>query len=244
MLTLDRPESKGASDLAESQNSNETCQETEIATNSSPSTSDRSLALRMDTGGLTLQPAISVNQIRLPNSLTLNHDDLRLFHYIPESIMVLQFGKPWRWSMLSYVHSKVASQEKGVMRAFIAVAAMELRSQELGATSEDKSPSQGTEVAKNLRISATKHYHCALQDLSALLERVSKPQQSDEDIDSLFALWFLILHFGLYDPDLVSASYVHVNGIRSFLLNYLQRHREGRLRDLPPASQQLLLFIS
>lgn len=244
LLAPSPSESQQAFETTESQYSDGTSQNTTTLTTSSPSTSDRSWTLRQDTGGLILRPALPIAQIHLINSLTLSHDDLRSFHYIPESIMVLQFGKPWRWSMLSYVHSKIASREKGVMRAFIAVAAMELRSQELSATSEDKSLSERTERAEHLKTSAANHYYNALRDLSSILERISRPDYSDDDVDSLFALWFLILHFGLYDPDSVSASHVHLKGIRSFLLRYVQNHREGGLRDLPPASQQLLLFIS
>jgi hypothetical protein len=244
LLGSARSESQRASETVEFQHNDGAMQDTATVTTWSPSTSISSLVSRPDIGSTILQPTLSDSHVPLANSLNLSHDDLRSFHYIPESIMVLQFGKPWRWSLFSYVHSKIASQEKGVMRAFIAVGAMELRSQELCASSEVKSFPRRTERAQRLKDSATNHYFCAIQDLSALLERASKLQHSDNDIDSLFALWFLILHFGLYDPDLVSASRVHVNGIRSFLLRHLKIHREEGLRALPLASRKLLHFIS
>ncbi|KAL1304289.1 hypothetical protein AAFC00_000694 [Neodothiora populina] len=71
---------------------------------------------------------------------------------------------------------------------------------------------------------------------------MSNPQ--DEDIETLFALWLLILQFSLYDPDLVEASHIHLSGIHSFLINYFNADSTVRARDLPPASKQLLLFIA
>ena len=37
----------------------------------------------------------------------LSLQDLESFDYVPRSLMVLQFGKPWGWSIISYVHSQI-----------------------------------------------------------------------------------------------------------------------------------------
>jgi len=158
--------------------------------------------------------------------------------------MVLQTGKLWRWSMLSYVHSRIASREAGVMRAFIAVASMELRSLEL-LKFQDATPTlESLARTRQLKGAATSYLNLALQDLSLILDRLSGSRPQPEDIEALFSIWFLILLVGLYDPELVSASHVHLNGIRSFLQQYVHADAAEEKDNLPPVAQQLLLFIA
>lgn len=193
---------------------------------------------------LCLQPALSTKHIPLANAFLLEAEDWHYFQYIPNSILVLQFGKPWQWSMLSYVHTKIASHHQSVMRAFIAVACMELDCRGLAGFNQSLTNLHASDKAVRLRTLAMRHYHRSLRDLSALLSSISQSYPEDQDADTVFSLWLLILQFSLHDADLTEASHVHLSGIHSFLLNYFQgRDGKGR-RSLPPASQQLLHFIS
>lgn len=130
------------------------------------------------------------------------------------------------------------------MRAFIAVASMELRFLEL-LKFQDATPTvESLARTRELKESATDNLHLALQDLSLILDRLSGGQSQPEDIEALFSIWFLILHVGLYDPEFVSASHVHLKGIRSFLQRYIDGDVAREQDYLPPVSQQLLLFIA
>ena len=191
-----------------------------------------------------LPGALSPLHIPLSNSLRLSVLDQQSFLYVPESVIVLRYGKPWRWSSLSYIYRNIASKYEGVMRIFIADASMELRSKELLAAQENSCSPGSLERARRLEESAASHYHLALKDLSSLLDHISRSGGSNDDIDALFAMWFLILNFGLYDSESIGASHVHLDGIRSFLKPYLQSCLDGDKNELPFASQQLLLYIS
>lgn len=193
---------------------------------------------------VALPAAVIDRTFEMSNSLVLTSHDHTAFQYIPESLMVLRFGKPWKWSMLSYIHSTVAPRERGVMSAFIAVASMELRFRDLVQFSDSVVTQTSLTRADELKNSAAKHFHIAIKDLCSLLDRISKVDPSAEELEALFAMWFLILHCELYDPDLIPASQIHMNGIRSFILKYLQENSMDKNRKLPPASEQLLLFIT
>lgn len=191
-----------------------------------------------------LRPSLSTTHIPLTNSITLTSQDMQSFQYVPNSLMVLRFGKPWQWSMLSYVHSRIASREAGVMRAFIAVASMERRFLELLKFQDTTPTLESLARTRQLKAAATTYLHMALQDLSLILDRLSGSRSQPEDIEALFSMWFLILHVGLYDPEFVSASHVHLNGIRTFLQRYIDGNVAQEQDNLPPVSQQLLLFIA
>ncbi|KPM45235.1 hypothetical protein AK830_g1343 [Neonectria ditissima] len=187
------------------------------------------------------QPTLSTSHVPLSNSLQLSADDRAAFLYIPDSILVLTYGKPWKWSCFSYVHTHIASQYSGVMRGFIAVAAMEMRSRELLAAQDGKDSARSIERAQRIGDSATKHYSLALKDLSSLLDQVCRSEGRSNDIDALFAMWFLILKFESYDSGSTETSSVHFDGIRSFLEPYLEGG-DASGKKLPFASQPFLLF--
>lgn len=182
-----------------------------------------------------------LSTIEMSNSLILDHQGLRSFQYVPESLMVMRFGKPWRWSMLSYVHSRVASRQKGVMSALIAVASMELRFRNLLREQGCIVSQRNMQVATSLRYSASTHLQIALQGLSTLLDKVSHPYPDSHDLEAVFSIWFLLIHCGLYDIEMVKTAQVHLNGIRLFISQYLEGERA--MDGLPPAAQQLLYFI-
>lgn len=188
-------------------------------------------------------PRTSLMSTDLSHAFTLSSHDLAAFNYIPNSLMVIRFGKPWRWSMLSYVHLRIAPHDAGVMSAFIAVASMELRAKKMTNTSNSVVNQDSIRDSIRLQDSAANHFHIAIKHLCSLLDTISISHPRPEELDSLFALWFLILHCELYDPDLVRASQIHLNGIRLFIAKYLWEDKTGK-RELPPASQQLLLFIT
>lgn len=192
----------------------------------------------------TVPSALSTAHIPLSNSLRLTRQDQESFVYVQDSVMVLRLGKPFQWSSLSYIYMNIASKYAGVMRIFIAGASMELRSKALLDRYEGTLSSDQLERARQLEHSATSHYHLALKDLSALIDHISSSGGNDDDVDALFAMWFLILHFGLYDSQSIGASHLHLEGIRSFLKPYLTSCREQGKTTLPLASQQLLYFIS
>lgn len=189
-------------------------------------------------------PILSRDQISLSNSLGLSAEDQQCFLYVPDSIMVLRVGKPWKWNHISYVYTNISGKYPGLMRIFIAGAAREISSMVILASQQDNSNLGIPPKAERLKDSAIRHYHLALKDLSTLLHHVSHSDASDDDVDALFAMWFLILHFGLYDIEVIGASLVHLNGVRSFLKSYLQTAKDSRERRLPPASRIFLLNIS
>lgn len=254
------------------------------------------------TGNNAPRQSLSAAHVSLSNSLRLSVEDQECFLYVPDSVMVLRFGKPWKWSSISYIYANIAGRYPGVMRIFIAGAAMELRSNEILAHQDGNAGANGNgngiglddddeqqqqqhyyslsnkslARARRLEESAASHYHLALKDLSALLDHISRSRRSNnnsndlgltssssssdaaDDVDALFAMWFLILHFGLYDSESIGASHVHLDGIRSFLKSYLLQNNYNDDYDggpgggsaggddlkLPLASQQLLLYIS
>ena len=202
------------------------------------------LVVRRLTGPDPPSPILSLHNIEMSNSLVLGSRDLRSFQYIPESLMVMRFGKPWRWSMLSHVYSKIAPRESGVMSAFIAVASMELRFRDLVKHEGAVVPQDVIEHASKLKHSASNYLQIALQNMSSVLDRVTRPDPGPNDLQAIFSLWFLLLHCGLYDPEVIQTSLVHLNGIRSFIRQYLQRDESANIRQLPPAAQQLLSFIT
>ncbi|RMZ84260.1 hypothetical protein DV738_g806, partial [Chaetothyriales sp. CBS 135597] len=189
---------------------------------------------------------LAAAHIPLSNSLGLAPQDLEALLFVRNSIMVLRFGKPFQWSIMSYVYHNIAGKYAGVMRIFIAGANMELRSKALLDYRDGVASSDLLDNARMREHSATTHYHLALKDLSALLEHVSSQggRGSDDDVNALFGMWFLILHFGLCDSHNIGASHVHLEGIRSFLKPYLKSCQRQGNATLPLVSQQLLYFIS
>jgi hypothetical protein len=203
--------------------------------------SDHNLALMQYVTRTPLLPTLSTSHIPLSNSLNVDILDWECFQHIPKSFMVLALGKPWRWSMLSYIHSKIATQEPGVMRGFIAVASMELRSKDLLPLDESGVQSiTNVRRARQLQEVGLNNYYLALSDLSSILERASRPDRTNDDLDTLFAMWFLILSFEQYGLDLVENTHIHLSGIHTFISGALER---GEHLHLPPASQQLLHFL-
>ncbi|KAH7129207.1 hypothetical protein EDB81DRAFT_139836 [Dactylonectria macrodidyma] len=188
------------------------------------------------------RPALSTNHIPLSNSLQLTAEDQAAFLYVPESILVLSYGKPWKWSCFSYIYNNVASQYSGVMRSFIAVAAMELRSKEMLKARDGNNPARALENAQTIRAMAGVHYTSALKDLSTLLDHICHSEGRSNDIDALFAMWFLILRYEAYDSESKGASLVHLEGIRSFLKPYLEEGGYANGEKLPYMSQPMLLY--
>ncbi|KAH7139888.1 hypothetical protein B0J13DRAFT_68774 [Dactylonectria estremocensis] len=188
------------------------------------------------------RPALSANHIPLSNSLQLTADDQAAFLYVPESILVLSYGKPWKWSCFSYIYTNVASQYSGVMRSFIAVAAMELRSRDMLLARDGNNPVRALESAQVIGAMAGVHYTSALKDLSALLDHICRSEGRSNDIDALFAMWFLILRYEAYDSQSKGASLVHLDGIRSFLKPYLEEGGYANGEKLPYISQPMLLY--
>lgn len=231
------PQSTGASILSSPPSNWTRSIVSEVSNNTTASHSARPLNL-----GNRLHVA-SPSLTHVPYNDSLSPEELESFDYIPRSFMVLRFGKPWRWSMLCHVHSTVARRENGVMRAFIAVASMELRTRELDKLQDTSSPSETKQRAHAFRTNARNSLNLAMQDLSYVLKRVFLNPSDPELLETLFSMWFLILHFGMYDPDLVETSYMHLNGIRSFIVEYFDSASTHRSQKLPPAATQLLFFI-
>lgn len=145
--------------------------------------------------------------------------------------------------MLSYVHAQVATREPGVLRAFIAVASLEMRYTELVKPQDPTMSPQSQRKADLFKENASHALHLAIQDLTKVLDRVAQDPNNEEELEILFSMWFLILHFGIYDSDLVRTSYLHLNGIRTFVAEYFHQGTEPKIRVLPPAAKQLMVFI-
>ncbi|KAH8685085.1 hypothetical protein BGZ61DRAFT_423526 [Ilyonectria robusta] len=188
------------------------------------------------------RPALSTSHIPLSNSLQLSADDQAAFLYIPESILVLSYGKLWTWSCFSYIYTHIASQYSGVMRSFIAVASMELRAREVLAVRDGNDPARSMENAHRIGAAAGVHYSATLKDLSSLLNHICHSEGSSNDIDALFTMWFLILRYEVYDSESKGASLVHLDGIRSFLKPYLETGGYANGEKLPYISQPMLLY--
>lgn len=188
------------------------------------------------------RPALSTSHIPLSNSLQLSADDQAAFLYIPESILVLSYGKLWKWSCFSYIYTNIASQYSGVMRSFIAVASMELRSREVLAVRDGNDSAWSLESAQRIGTAAGVHYTATLKDLSSLLDHICHSEASGNDIDALFTMWFLILRYEAYDSESKGASLVHLDGIRSFLRPYLEKGGYTNGGKLPYISQPMLLY--
>lgn len=183
-----------------------------------------------------LRPTLSTRHLPLNNSLVLDQQAWECFNYIPSSVLVQNFGKPWTWSMFAYIHSNIATWEPGVMRAFIAVASAERTCLHLG-------ENEPQVKARSLQQLGMTQYRLALKDLSSVVDRAARDDRSPADLDALFAMWFLILTFESCHADLVSVSHVHLNGMRSFLSKvFASESSDGREPQLPPASQQLLFY--
>ncbi|KAJ4328950.1 hypothetical protein N0V84_000520 [Fusarium piperis] len=167
------------------------------------------------------QSSLSSNHAPLAISLQLSADDEAAFLYIPDSMMVLCYGKLWKWSCFSYVYTHIASQYSGVMRSLIAIASMELRAQQVLQAQGGDDSTNSLDAAHRLGAAAAVHYSLALQDLSSLLHHICHSEGRDGDINALFTMWYLILRYEAYDSESTAASLVHLDGIRSFLRPYL-----------------------
>ncbi|KAF5002743.1 hypothetical protein FGRMN_140 [Fusarium graminum] len=185
---------------------------------------------------------LPATHLHLANSLQLNAEDRAAFAYIPTSIIVLSYGKLWTWSCFSYIYTHIASQYPGVMRSFIAVANMELRASELSSIQDVPGSGASSEKACQLGASATAHYTQALKDLSSLLDHICQGPEQSRDIDALFVMWFLILRYEAYDSETTGASFLHLEGIRSFLRPFLQEDGEKSEKKLPCVAQAMLLY--
>ena len=127
------------------------------------------------------------------------------------------------------------------MRGFTAVAAMELRSRDLVPSTQPGIESLSSlHRARSLQRIAMSNYRLALHDLSSILNRAASSERTEQDLDALFALWFLMINFEQYGSELVENTHIHLDGIRSFLSRALQN---AEVMKLPPASQQMLHFI-
>ncbi|KAJ9618570.1 hypothetical protein H2204_012989 [Knufia peltigerae] len=188
--------------------------------------------------------AFPASHAALADSLRLTPQDRQAFLYVPGSVLVLRFGKPFEWSSISYVYLNIANTYAGVMRVFIAGASMELRSKELLDIHKGEFAPEKLERARRLEESATSHYLLALKDLSGLVEHITSTGGTKDEVDALFTMWFLILHFGFYQSQCVGAAHLHLNGIRSFLKPYLRSCAEQGKDGLPLVSRQLLYYIS
>lgn len=145
--------------------------------------------------------------------------------------------------MLSYVHAQIATREAGVLRAFIAVASLELRYSELLKPRDPTLSPQSQRKADTFKENASHALNLAIQDLTRILSRLAEEPNNQLDLEVLFSMWFLILHFGIYDSDLIQTSYLHLNGIRTFVAEYFHQGTASRIEILPPAAKQLLVFI-
>lgn len=121
---------------------------------------------------------------------------------------------------------------------------MELRSKELLDIHNGEFAPEKLDRARRLEESATSHYLLALKDLSGLVEHITSTGGTKDEVDALFSMWFLILHFGFYQSQSVGASHLHLNGIRSFLKPYLRSCAEQGKDGIPLVSRQLLYYIS
>jgi hypothetical protein len=155
-------------------------------------------------------------------------------------MLVYNVGKPWTWSMFAYVHSTIATWEPGVMSGFIAVASVE-RACLLQQQTTNNNRDSMTLQQRQLRRLGMAQYRLALKELSAVVDRAASSDRTPANLDSLFALWYLVLIFESSHADLVAVSHVHLNGIRSFLSRFFNNSDNSGL-VLPPAAQQLLLF--
>ncbi|RTE82377.1 hypothetical protein BHE90_003045 [Fusarium euwallaceae] len=188
------------------------------------------------------QSTLALNHAPLANSLQLSADDEAAFLYIPESMMVLCYGKLWKWSCFSYIYTHIANQYPGVMRSLIAVASMELRARQVLQAQGGDDSTDALEAAHRLGATAAVHYSLALQDLSSLLHHICHSEGRDNDINALFTMWFLILRYEAYDSESTAASLVHLDGIRSFLRPYLDGDEYVDGKGLPYLSQTMLLY--
>ena len=215
--------------------------ESEVEDRTVSSSVDDQRSLVLTRRASILQPTLSTSCISFSNSAELSILELECFQYIPSSYLVLGLGKPWKRSIISYLHSSIAKQEPGVVRGFTAVAAMELRSREIvPSTQTDVKSLSSLDRAHHLQSIAMSNYRHALQELSSILNRATRPDRSEEDLNALFGLWFLMINFEQYGSELVDNSHIHLNGIRSFLSRAL---RSEEILKLPPASQMMLYFI-
>lgn len=188
------------------------------------------------------QPSLSLNHAPLSKSLQLSADDEAAFLYIPDSIMVLCYGKLWKWSCFSYIYTHIASQYSGVLRSLIAIASMELRAQQVLRAQGGGDSAGALDAAHRLGAAAAAHYSLALQDLSSLLHHICHSEERDDDINALFTMWYLILRYEAYDSESTAASLVHLDGIRSFLRPYLDGDEYVDGKRLPYLSQTMLLY--
>ncbi|KAK7413284.1 hypothetical protein QQX98_007872 [Neonectria punicea] len=118
---------------------------------------------------------------------------------------------------------------------------MELRSREILAAQDGNDSVRCLERAQRIGDAARRHYSLALKDLSSLLDRVYHSEGRINDINALFAMWFLILKFEAYDSESTGTSSVHLDGIRSFLRPYLESDGDANREKLPYASLPMYL---
>jgi hypothetical protein len=153
--------------------------------------------------------------------------------------MVRWFGKPWKWTFLNYVHSKIAPHSAVVLRMILAIAAMELEGIRSAChTGCDSLP----QYQKRLEV-GSRYYACALRDFQCIL---SKPLRlSERELNEILAAFFLmVVYEHHFSSDTVGLE-VHIRGIYTFLraegLTFQDASQIGS--KMPGLSQQLLLLI-
>jgi len=186
--------------------------------------------------------SLSEQHSQLANSLQLSVEEQEAFLYIPSSVLVACYGKPWDWCCLSYIYQRIANRYAGVMRGYIAIAGMELRALELRAPR--RGPSDvGLERLQRLEALAQSNYHSALKELSTLLADACTSTWNEDNTDALFTMWFLILRYEMHDKACIGTSICHLRGIRSLLEIYSREDDNSRNKELPWVSQNMLLLI-
>jgi hypothetical protein len=145
-------------------------------------------------------------------------------------------GKPWKWTSLNYLYSKIAPHSPVVMKMILAITATELEgtrcAQHKGLQEGDQNWDAGTV-----------HYRSALRDFPYLL---GKPQPlSRSQINEILATFLLMVVYEHHFSSDTVGLIVHLRGVYTFLRScgVTFQHSPHQGPRLPELSQQLLLFV-
>jgi hypothetical protein len=176
---------------------------------------------------------------QLRNSLRLSSMDREYLVYFPNTIVVAWVGKPWKWGLLRYLYSSVASESPVVMRLMLALSASELetrRSMDPDRIRWSLPCQPGTGVA---------HYSAALREFRSELERSRRQPLSQEKLDEIIAAFFFLISYEHHFGGGWSGLNTHLSGMYAFLkscgvLGDLSSEPEV---DMAVSSKNLLLYI-
>lgn len=184
-----------------------------------------------------LGPAAGTCQLR--NSLHLSIADREFLVYFPSSTLITCFGKPWKWAILRYLYSRVASESSVVMRLILAISASEVEGR------KDMDPDNFAWSTPCRRGTGMAHYSTALFEFRQELEELAHCPPSQRRLDGVIAAFVFMVVYEAHFGAGWSAMGAHISGAYAFLkaCGVLNNENSEATAELSVVGKWLLMFL-